>query len=79
MRTTTTSNRNRNLVSAVLLNYISYDQTIQCVTDLLAQEYSALDIVIVDNRSPNGAFKHLANAFRSEDRVSLIETPENLG
>lgn len=74
-----TSGQRQNSVCAVVLNYVSYDQAIQCVADLLAQDYVGLDIVVVDNHSPNDSLQQLAAAFEAEPRVTIIETPENLG
>ncbi|MHC2995793.1 MAG: glycosyltransferase family 2 protein [Candidatus Atribacteria bacterium] len=66
-------------LTAVVLNYSNYDQTIECVHDLLDQDYSKLDIVVVDNNSPNESLQHLQIAFANESRVAVIETGENMG
>jgi hypothetical protein len=66
-------------VSAIVLNYISYDQTIRCVNDLLVQDYPELDVVVVDNHSPNESFRLLQTAFVREPRVTVIEAAGNLG
>ncbi len=64
---------------AIVLNYNNYDQSIDCVHDLLNQDYPKLDIVVVDNRSPNESFRFLEKAFADESRVAVIKTENNLG
>lgn len=66
-------------LTAVVLNYNNYDQSLHCVNDLLGQDYPELDIVVVDNHSPNESFQYLQTAFANEPRVAVIETGENLG
>ena len=71
--------RRKNSVCAVVLNYLNYDQTILCVRDLLAQDHPELEVIIVDNHSPNESFARLQEAFADESRVTAIQTHDNLG
>lgn len=66
-------------VSTVVLNYMNYDQTVLCVKDLLAQDYSFLDVVVVDNHSPNESLVKLKEAFATEPRVTVLQSGENRG
>jgi hypothetical protein len=66
-------------LSAVVLNYLNYDQTILCVRDLLAQDQSLLDVVVVDNDSPNESLAKLKEAFANESRVTILQSDENRG
>ncbi len=65
--------------SAVVLNYLNFDQTILCVQDLLRQDYPDLDIVVVDNQSPNDSLAKLKEAFANEPRVTILQSGENRG
>src|SRR5947209_2414019 len=71
--------RRKNSVCAVVLNYINYDQTILCVRDLLAQDHPFLDVVVVDNHSPNESLARLVEAFTGERKVQVLSTDHNLG
>jgi GT2 family glycosyltransferase len=66
-------------VSAIVLNYVNDDQTLDCVKSLLAQDYPALDVVVVDNCSPNGSEERLRAALSGEERVAVLQTGENRG
>jgi N-acetylglucosaminyl-diphospho-decaprenol L-rhamnosyltransferase len=66
-------------VSAIVLNYVNDDQTLECVRSLLAQDYPALDVVVVDNCSPNGSEERLRAALGGEARVAVLQTGENRG
>lgn len=66
-------------VSAMVLNYVNYEETILCVRDLLLQDYTNLDVVVIDNYSPNGSLEKLTEAFGEHPRVTIKETGENLG
>ncbi len=66
-------------VSAIVLNYLNHEQTVLCVRDLLDQDHPALDVVVVDNHSPNDSLARLRAAFANDARVSVVETDANLG
>ena len=66
-------------VCAVVLNYLNYDQTILCVRDLLAQDHPFLDVVVIDNHSPNESLVRLQEAFAGESRLAVLQTDRNLG
>jgi GT2 family glycosyltransferase len=66
-------------VAAVVLNYENYEQSLLCVSDLLAQDHPLLDVVVVDNHSSNESAAKLREAFTGEERVVVVETEANLG
>ena len=47
----------------VILNYLNYKDTLECVKSLLGQSYKAFYIVIVDNHSANESYQVLRNNF----------------
>lgn len=67
------------LVSAIILNYRNYAETIECVRGLLFQDYPALSCVVVDNASPNDSLSQLQRAFSSDARVKIVLAERNGG
>ena len=66
-------------IHVLLLNYLKYEETIQCVENLRCQEEVSLNFVIVDNCSPNSSFKYLCQYFSGVDDVTVIQSEENGG
>jgi len=64
-------------VAIVVLNWNGKQLTLDCVDSLLALEYDATSVIVVDNHSTDGT----AEAVRSRygERVILVENPRNLG
>lgn len=64
----------------VILHYLAYDMTCECVDNLLTR-FGAYDIhiVIVDNASPNGTGKQLVDRYAGNDRVTVLLADDNLG
>ena len=67
------------IVSAVVLNYLNWEQTVLCVEDLLEQHGVELDVVVDDNASPNDSLGCLRERFGGEGRVQLIASGRNGG
>lgn len=65
-------------IGVVVLNFINYQQTIECVNSILSQTIDAR-IVVVDNGSKNESAVVLSEAFEDEPNVSFIALEENLG
>ena len=63
-------------VSAIVLNYNRRDELRITLTDLSAQDYPALEIVVVDNASTDGSPEMVRKEFPN---VKLMEMPENIG
>jgi GT2 family glycosyltransferase len=64
------------LVNCVVLNYRSAAQTIECVERLQASTYGNLQIIVVDNLSPDDSVPVLSKELH---RVTLIAHDRNLG
>jgi len=67
------------IVSAIVLNYLTWEQTSHAVEDLLAQTRVQLDVVIVDNASPNDSFEQLERRFGRNDRIQVLGSEHNGG
>ena len=63
-------------VLAIVLNYNGREITLQTVASLLASDFPALEVLVVDNGSTDGSDAAVANAFPAAAR---IRTAANLG
>ena len=66
-------------IAAVVLNYKSWQDTVNSVGDLLAQDYPDKHIVIVENGSGNDSAERLYSLFGSEPKVTILVSEKNLG
>ena len=66
-------------VAIVVLNYLNYADTIECVDSILKMKYSLCGIVIVDNASYNGAYQKLKAVYKNRNGIHIIKTQKNLG
>jgi GT2 family glycosyltransferase len=63
----------------VILNYLNYKDTIECVHSILKQTYTDYQIVIVDNNSANESYKILSSRFKNHSNIHLIQNNTNIG
>ena len=63
-------------VTAVVLNWCNYDDTVDCLDSLLNCEYKNLDILLVDNGSVDDSFERLNTSF---PQIQFLQTGENIG
>lgn len=69
-----------NKIAIVILNYNSFEDTIKLVCELQMQTVSKLmQIVVVDNFSPNNSFYQLTFLERKYSNVKILQTGSNLG
>lgn len=67
-----------NKLAIIVLNYNKYEDTVQCVRQLLISQ-KAVYVVIVDNASTNDSYDILMSEFRAEENVSVIRNDKNAG
>jgi len=68
------------LFSFVILHYNSLQETIKCVNSIKeTQKGTDFNIVIVDNNSPDGSGKELAQLWEHEPQIKFIHNELNLG
>jgi GT2 family glycosyltransferase len=79
MNLTSSKDGKISLVVAVVLHYQNREMTLQCIESLVAQTYSALEIIVVDNQSPDDAFKMLSALYKDEPKVTVIQNRINAG
>lgn len=69
-----------NLVSFVILHYMDYNTTFQCVESILKNiDYDNYRIVIVDNGSTNESAESLEKTFANDKRIVILYSNSNLG
>lgn len=66
-------------VAVVVLNYLNYKDTIECVDSILNMQYSVCGVVIVDNGSNNESYIKLKHAYKRIKTVNVIANKKNLG
>lgn len=66
-------------IGYVILHYLTYDVTVECVEKVLNQLGKDDVIVIVDNGSHNKTGKKLFNKYRKYKNVHTILNDKNLG
>ncbi|CUO42747.1 glycosyltransferase [Clostridium disporicum] len=65
-------------VAIVILNYLNYKDTIECVESLNNDKYCDKEVVIVDNGSNNDSWTVLEAKY-CNSRVHLLKSDKNLG
>ncbi len=68
-----------NRVGVVILNYMSWKLTIQCIADIRQSDKERYYIVIVDNDSPNQSYEKLYEAYKGDESVICIAADRNGG
>lgn len=64
----------------VILHYLSYDDTIECIESILKNvEYPNCFLVVVDNGSNNGSGIKLLSRYEHEKNITVIINKTNLG
>lgn len=63
----------------VILNYLNYQDTMECVGSILEMGYPVEAIVIVDNHSGNDSYKVLKKEYQAYDNIIVIKANKNYG
>lgn len=66
-------------VVVIILNYMNYQDTKECIDSILKQEYDNYHILVVDNGSKNESFLYLKRLYKKNPYVSVIKTGKNYG
>lgn len=66
-------------LSIVILNYLNYKDTIDCVNSILQMKYKIDKIIIVDNGSKNESYQILKHLYQHNELIYIIDTGKNLG
>lgn len=66
-------------ISIVILNYMNWKDTIECVESLYLQKNQNFKIIIVDNNSPNESFEKLSMLYKNSKNIHLLKSMDNVG
>lgn len=66
-------------IAYVVLHYIDFETTNECVNSILKLQHPNQYIVIVDNGSPNRSGKELSDKYCGYANISVLQTGKNLG
>jgi len=66
-------------VTFVVLHYLVFEETVECVESILQMKHSNLKIVVIDNFSPNGSGDKLKEKYRAFNNITVILNTENVG
>lgn len=68
-----------NKVAIVVLNYLNYRDTRECVNSILKMHYQICGIVVVDNGSNNESYEELKKFYKNQGKVWVIASKRNRG
>lgn len=66
-------------IAVIVLNYVNYHETIDCVNSILEQTYKNFKIIIVENGSQNESFSILNDLFGNNPLIKILKNDINLG
>lgn len=66
-------------LAIVVLNYLNYKDTIECVDSILKMKYRIQGVVIVDNASDNKSYCRLHREYRHNNKIIVVRTRKNMG
>jgi hypothetical protein len=67
------------MIGIVILNYMTFEETMNCIASVRDTCRSLYRIYVVDNASPDGSFGRLSYTYGSDEDVALIESLVNKG
>jgi len=66
-------------VAIVILNYLNFEDTIECVESIWKNKLDVCGVVIVENGSNNDSYTKLNTIFRNDSRIHILKSKENVG
>lgn len=66
-------------IGIVLLNYLNWKDTIECIESLKSQTNQNFEVVIVDNNSGNESVSEFEKKYGDEENIHILENNDNLG
>lgn len=67
------------MIGIVILNYMTFEETMNCIASVRDTCRSLYRIYVVDNASPDGSFGRLSSTYGSDEDVVLIKSLVNKG
>lgn len=66
-------------IGIVILNYLNYCDTIECVDSIRLMQYQIAGIVIVDNGSHNESYSILSKLYKEDPKICIVRAGKNYG
>ena len=66
-------------IGIVILNYLNWKDTVECIDSLYKQKNQSFQIVIVDNNSHNDSIDQLKKRYKDIEKIHLLANEDNLG
>lgn len=66
-------------ISVIILNWKNWRDTVDCLESLLQNDYQNFRVLVIDNHSQDESFEKLTEWSRNRDRITVLQTKENLG
>ncbi|WP_051910453.1 glycosyltransferase [Carnobacterium pleistocenium] len=66
-------------IGIVILNYLNWEDTVECIQSIKTQTYDDLEIVVVDNCSNNMSIENIKKHLHNDTKIYFLQTKENLG
>lgn len=66
-------------ISIVILNYLNYWDTIECIDSILDMGYEFEGIVVVDNNSKNESCRILKRRYEGNEKIAMVRAGKNYG
>ena len=66
-------------ISIVILNYLNYKDTIECIESIFKMRYDLDGIVIVDNDSQNESYSVLKKRYKRTKNIIIVKANSNYG
>ncbi|WP_051237892.1 glycosyltransferase family 2 protein [Lacticigenium naphthae] len=66
----------------VILNYLNWEDTVECIDSIYNQTYGDLEIVVVDNNSKNRSIENIKGKIIADKKripIHFLQSDENLG
>lgn len=66
-------------LAIVILNYLNFKDTEECIESIFERKYKVCGVIVVDNGSGNGSYEYLAEKYDNNEIVHIIAAKKNLG
>lgn len=68
-----------NKIGIVILNYLNWEDTLECINSLRSQSDQDFEAVIVENGSPNESVSRIRDYIKNDKNIHLYVVENNLG
>lgn len=69
---------NQPLISIIILNYNGKEFIKECIDSVLKSNYSAFEIIILDNASTDGSFALLKKLYQNNQKIRILRSDKQL-